>query len=81
LPKKALYRTLQAATLFWKELSGTLLLWHVDYIKISHVSPKVVRTILYLLDQKYLKEAPLVVTDGIHHDYLGMTLYFGTPGV
>jgi Reverse transcriptase (RNA-dependent DNA polymerase) len=82
--KKALYGTLQAALLFWKELCGTLvkwgfeinpydpcvankvidgsqctIIWHVDDLKISHVSDKVVKIILDMLDKQYGKEAPL----------------------
>jgi hypothetical protein len=54
--------------------------WHVDDLKISHVDPKVVTTILNLLDGRYGQEivggkrAPLTVTRGKIHDYLGMTL-------
>jgi hypothetical protein len=71
---KALYGTLQAALLFWQNLSSQLkewgfvinpydfcvankttnckqctVVWHVDDLKISHVDPKVVTTILDLL--------------------------------
>ncbi len=105
LLEKALYGTLQAALLFWRDLSGKLLkwgftlnsydncvankiidgyqctvLWHVDDIKISHVNPKVVEMILSLLNEEYGKEAPLVVTRGEVHEYLGMTLDFSVPG-
>ncbi len=103
--KKALYGTLQAALLFWKNISEKLLnwgfelnpydscvankvidgaqctvLWHVDDIKISHVSEQVVDSILELLNEQYGKEAPLVVTKGLVHEYLGMTLDYTTPG-
>jgi Reverse transcriptase (RNA-dependent DNA polymerase) len=103
--KKALYGTLQAALLFWKELSGKLIqwgfvlnpydscvankmidgkqctiIWHVDDLKISHVDEKVVEMVLDMLDQQYGKEAPLVVTRGKVHEYLGMTLDFSVLG-
>ena len=72
---KALYGTLQAALLFWENLSSQLkewgfklnphdfcvanktvnhkqctIVWHVDDLKISHEDPRVVTTILNLLD-------------------------------
>jgi hypothetical protein len=79
--KKALYSTVQAALLFWENLSTELkkwgfeinpfdfcvanktingkqctIVWHVDDLNISHVDPKVVTTILNLLDSKYGQE-------------------------
>ena len=103
--EKALYGTLQAALLFWQNLSSQLkewgfiinpydfcvankmidgkqctILWHVDDLKISHVNPDAVTVILNLLDQRYGQEivggkrAPLTVTRGKIHDYLGMVL-------
>jgi Reverse transcriptase (RNA-dependent DNA polymerase) len=103
--KKALYGTLQAALLFWKELSGTLtswgfilnpydscvankeingkqctIIWHVDDLKISHADDGVITEILKELNIKYGKEAPLVVTRGLIHEYLGMTLDYSQSG-
>jgi hypothetical protein len=109
--KKALYGTLQAALLFWQNLSTQLkkwgfeinpydfcvanktingkqctIVWHVDDLKISHVDPKVVTTILNLLDAKYGQEivggkrAPLTITRGRIHDYLRMTLDYKESG-
>jgi hypothetical protein len=109
--KKALYGTLQAALLFWQNLSIQLqewgfkinpynfcvanktidgkqctVVWHVDDFKISHVDPQVVTRILNLLDAKYGQEivggkrAPLIITRGKIHDYLGMTLDYSEPG-
>jgi Reverse transcriptase (RNA-dependent DNA polymerase) len=100
---KALYGTLQAALLFWKDLSGALakwgfelneydrcvanktingkqctILWHVDDLKISHVDEAVVSKILEILNERYGKISPLVVTRGKIHYYLGMTLDFST---
>jgi hypothetical protein len=60
--------------------------WHVDDLKISHVDPKVVTTILNLLDGRYGQEivggkwAPLTVTQRKIHDYLGMTLDYSEEG-
>jgi hypothetical protein len=109
---KALYGTLQAALLFWQNLSGKLkkwgfeinpydfcvanktidgkqctIVWHVDDLKISHVEPKAVTTISNLLDAQYGQEiaggkrAPLTITRGKIHGYLGMTLDYSEPGV
>jgi hypothetical protein len=103
--KKALYGTLQAALLFWKDLSGYLqemgfklnpydrcvankmidgkqctTLWHVDDLKISHVKDEVIEDVISTLSERYGKEAPLVVTRGKVHDYLGMTLDFSVKG-
>jgi hypothetical protein len=56
-------------------------------LKISHVDPHVVTTILNLLDAKYGHQilggerATLTVTCGKIHDYLGMTLNYSDPGV
>ena len=103
--KKALYGTLQAALLFWKDLSGYLkemgfelnpydrcvankmidgkqctILWHVDDLKISHENDEVIENVISTLSERYGKEAPLVVTRGKVHDYLGMTLDFSVKG-
>jgi hypothetical protein len=104
--EKALYGTLQAAILFWKNLSGFLIqngfelnpydecvankvidgkqctiVWHVDDLKISHEDPNVTNSIVDLLQQKYgSDEAPVTVTHGKCHDYLGMTLDYSTKG-
>ena len=109
---KALYGTLQAALLFWQNLSGKLkewgfeinpydfcvanktingkqctIVWHVDDLKISHVDSKAVTTILDLLDAQYGQEivggkrAPLTITRGKIHDYLGMLLDYSESGI
>jgi hypothetical protein len=108
---KALYGTLQAALLFWENLSSQLkewgfnlnpydfcmanktvnhkqctIVWHIDDLKISHEDPRVVTTILNLLDGKYGQEivggerAALTINRGKTHDYLGMTLDYSEPG-
>jgi Reverse transcriptase (RNA-dependent DNA polymerase) len=103
--KKALYGTLQAALLFWRDLSSKLvewgfvlnpydncvankmmngsqctILWHVDDIKISHVDPEAASEVLEFLEIQYGKEAPLVVTRGHLHEYLGMTIDYEETG-
>jgi hypothetical protein len=40
------------------------ILWHVDDLKISHVDPEVVEDILRMLNERYGKQSPLVVTRG-----------------
>ena len=42
--------------------------WHVDGLKISHVDSQLVDDILNMLDERYVKEAPMVNTRGKIHD-------------
>jgi hypothetical protein len=55
------------------------ILWHVDDLKISHVDADVVTDILEKMKGTFGKEAPLTVTRGKIHEYLGMTLDFSSP--
>ena len=102
---KALYGTLQAALLFWKNLTEFLLehgfkpnpydscvmnkmiegeqctvAWHVDDLKISHKKGRVVTKLIDSISERYGKEAPLTITRGPVHEYLGMTIDFSKPG-
>ena len=102
---KALYGTLQASLLFWKDLTGELkkwgfelnpydtcvankminnkqctILWHVDDLKISHVDAEVVEDIISRLNERYGGRAPLTVTRGKVHEYLGMTIDYSVAG-
>jgi hypothetical protein len=103
---KALYGTLQAARLFWQNLSSFLIaegfemnpydecvvnkiingkqctmVWHVDDLKISHVEEQVTQEIVSLLQKKYGSvDAPVTVSYGKVHDYLGMTLDYSDIG-
>ena len=102
---KALYGMLQAAYLFWKDLSGYLIkqgfelnpydncmankqidglqctvLWHVDDMKISHMKDAVLDDMITDLNEWYGKITPLTVTQGLIHEYLGMTLNYSVPG-
>jgi hypothetical protein len=102
---KAMYGTLQAALLFWQDLTGHLLdwgfelnpydwcvanktingkqctiLWHVDDLKISHVGEEVVEDILRMLNEHYGKDAPLTVTRGKVHEYVGMVFDYSIDG-
>lgn len=54
--------------------------WHIDDLKISHVDKSVVMDIIALLSDEFGKNAPLTVTEGPIHDYLGMKLDFSTDG-
>ncbi len=56
------------------------ILWHVDDLKISHVAYEVVTSIIGLIDAEFGKEAPITVTRGKVHDYLGMTLDYSIDG-
>ena len=103
---KALYGTLQAALLFWQNLSEFLIQelgfmvnpydwcvvnkniqgqqctirWHVDDLKISHISQPVVEEIVQALQSCYGQEAPLVVHHGPIQEYLDMTIDYSHPG-
>jgi hypothetical protein len=56
------------------------IIWHLDDLKMSHVSIAVLDEIIERLDEKYGKEAPLTVNRGTVHEYLGMTIDFGEKG-
>jgi hypothetical protein len=56
------------------------ILWHVDDLKISHVDSKVNTNVIDLINAKFGKEAPLTITRGRLHDYLGMTLDYSEKG-
>ena len=103
---KALYGTLQAALLFWQDLSGYLIKelgfepnpydpcvvnkiikgkqmtigWHVDDLKMSHVSQAILEDVISKLELRYGKEAPLSITRGDIHEYLGMKIDFSEKG-
>ena len=54
--------------------------WHVDDIMVSHVDKTVVEGIILQFNSEYGNEAPLTITRGEIHDYLGMKIDFSTPG-
>ena len=56
------------------------ILWHVDDLKISHIDPDVNTDIIEMIGNEFGKEAPLTITRGRIHDYLGMTLDFSEQG-
>jgi hypothetical protein len=47
---------------------------------VSHVDAKVNTGIIKLIGDKFRKEAPITITRGPVHDYLGMTLDYSDPG-
>ena len=57
-----------------------MICWHVDDLKISHVSKDVVMNVIDHLDHEFGQEVPLAISQGKVHDYLGMTLDFSEPG-
>jgi hypothetical protein len=56
------------------------IVWHVDDLKISHQDPKVIDTIISILEEEYGQHAPLTIRRGEVHDYLGMTLDYRKKG-
>ena len=58
--------------------SKVTVLWHFDDLKISHRGPKVVTTVINLLQAQYGKTYPLTVRHGNLHDYLGMQINYET---
>jgi hypothetical protein len=56
------------------------IVWHVDDLKISHVKPSVVSDIISQLRKAFGQEAPLTITRGKYHEYLGMHLDFSKKG-
>jgi len=65
-----------------KNIEGFIctIIWHVDDLKISHKYPHVVSDIISKLNLTFGNEAPLTVTRGLYHEYLGMTLDFSVKG-
>lgn len=59
----------------------TIVLWHINDLEISHVEASVVTDIIIkLLKHKFRNEAPLTVTRGKVHEYLGMTIDYSVKG-
>jgi len=56
------------------------IIWYVDDLKISHLDPAVVTSIIDSLNKEFGKEAPLTVKRGKKHEYLGIDMDFTTPG-
>ena len=65
-----------------KQIDGKqcTIVWHVDDLKISHVSKDVVEGIIARLNKKFGKESPLTTNRGRVLEYLGMTLDYSQKG-
>jgi hypothetical protein len=56
-------------------------LWHVGDIKVSHEDPEVVTQVLEMFEGVYgSKDAPIKITRGKVHDYLGMAIDYRVKG-
>jgi len=51
-----------------------MVLWHVDDLKISHVSKHLVEDILRKLTEKFGQDSPLTTSRGRILEYLGMRI-------
>jgi hypothetical protein len=56
------------------------IVWNVDDLKISHGNPNAVTEVIWSLSKAFGKEAPLTITCGKAHNYLGMTFDYSSPG-
>jgi hypothetical protein len=56
------------------------IIWHVNDLKISHMDPEVNTTVIGMIEAEFGKEAPLTITRGRIHEYLGMTLDYTKKG-
>ena len=54
--------------------------WHVDDLKVSHVDGKEVDKFIMQMEETFGADAPLSVSHGKIHDYLGMNLNFRVKG-
>jgi len=65
-----------------KQINGRqcTIVWHVDDLKISHVSEDVVENIIACLNKKFGKESPLTTSRGKILEYLGLTLDYSKKG-
>jgi hypothetical protein len=55
-------------------------LWNVNDLKISHVREEVNTDISKRINEEFGKEAPITITRGNVHSYLGMTLDYSEKG-
>ena len=56
------------------------IVWHVNDLKISHVSEEVVDNVIDLMNHVFGEQTPMTVSGGPCHDYLGITFNFTIPG-
>ena len=57
-------------------------IWHIDYLKVSHVDEKVVTEFIDWLKSKYEDKeiGVMAAKHGKKHEYLGMDLDYINPG-
>ena len=53
---------------------------HVDHLKSSHINPKVNSKFLQCIKDTFGQLGEVKMTQGLLHNYLGMTLNFSVPG-
>ena len=58
----------------------SIVVWHVDYLKISNVESDVAEEMIYQLSKLYGKDTYLKIHRGKVHYYLGIWLYYQTQG-
>jgi len=65
-----------------KQINGKqcTIVWHVDDLKISHVSKDVVEDIIARLNKKFGRESPLTTNRGKVLEYLGLMLDYSKKG-
>ena len=56
------------------------MVWHVDDLKVSHVDRKEVDKFIKQMEEEFGADAPLSISRGKVHDYLGMNLDFHVEG-
>ena len=56
------------------------IIYHVDYLKTSHVYPTVIYSVLSDIDAEYGKIAKITITWGRVHKYLVMSKDYSSPG-
>ena len=54
--------------------------WQVDYLKSSHIYPKANDEFLQWIKDTFGQLSEVKMTQGLLHDYLGMTLNYSVPG-
>ena len=54
--------------------------WHVDNLKVSHIDGKEVDKFIMQMEETFSADAPLSVSRGKRHDYMGMNLDFHVKG-
>ena len=54
--------------------------WHMDDLKVSHIDSKEVDKFIKQMEEEFRADAPLSVSCGKVHDYLGMNLDFRVKG-